>query len=173
MEPINSKGNRKRTFYSIGDNLLHFYYRYVFRHVAERNIMDAADFFDEFVKKDLAETYLPKKFEELAAEAIARLSRLHRITPPVHEIGTYWFDDARTKTNRQFDVVTKDRDGYTAYECKFTNQPVGKRTIAEEEAQIAGLDIDFYRLGFVSKRGFADDVDAGRHVLLTLEDLYE
>ena len=69
-------------------------------------------------------------------------------------------------------MVTKGGDGYTSYECKYQNAPVGNRTIAEGEAQTLGLEIGFYRLGFVSKAGFASDVDAQRYVLLSLEDLY-
>lgn len=172
VTPINAKGNKKRTLYAFGDNLVHFYYRYVFRYLAERNVMTPEDFFHEFVEHDLNEVYLPRKFEELAAEGIARLSRLHRVEPPVHEVGTYSFDDARAKVNRQFDVVTRDREGYTSYECKFTGSPVGRDIIEEEERQVRGLDIDFYRLGFVSKSGFTDDIDPSRYVLLTLDDLY-
>lgn len=173
VEPINARGNRKRTRYAFADNLVHFYYRYVFRYLAERNAMTPQDFFDEFVSDDLRSVYLPLKFEELCAEALARLSRLHRIDPVIYEVGTYFFDDSKTRTNRQFDVVTRDRVGYTAYECKFTNAAVGSTVIEEEIAQAQGLDLDFYRLGFISKSGFADGVDGRRHVLLTLDDLYK
>ncbi|MBQ6586520.1 MAG: ATP-binding protein [Coriobacteriales bacterium] len=173
VEPINAKGNRKRTFYAFGDNLVHFYYRYVFRFIDERNVMDPHDFFEEFVRHDLEAVYLPSRFEEIAGEAIARLSRLHRISPPVFEVGTYSFDDARAKVNRQFDVVTRDRNGFTAYECKFSDSPVGSAVIREEEEQVRGLDIDFYRLGFVSRSGFSDDIDSQLYVLLTLAALYE
>ena len=172
VEPINAKGNKKRTYYAFADNLVHFYYRYVFRYIAERNTMRADDFFEEFVRGDLFHAYLPMKFEGVAAEAVARLSRLHRIEPPIFEVGSYSFDDAATKVNRQFDVVTRDRDGYTAYECKFTNTPIGAKVVAEEEAQTAGLDIGFYRLGFISKSGFTADVDCNRYVLLDIGDLY-
>ena len=172
VEPINAKGNRKRTFYEFADNLVHFYYRYVFRFIAERNTMTTRDFFDEFVEEDLRARYLPMKFEGIAAEGIARLSRLHRIEPPVHEIGTYSFDDAKAKLNRQFDVVTKDRNGYTSYECKYTDSPVGRQVVEEEERQVKDLDIEFYRLGFVAKSGFEDEIDRGRYVLISLDDLY-
>ncbi|HAM16729.1 MAG TPA: hypothetical protein DCP91_12910 [Eggerthellaceae bacterium] len=172
VEPINAKGNKKRTFYAFGDNLVHFYYRYVFRYLAERNIMAPRDFFSEFVQHDLDAVYLPKKFEELAAQGIARMSRLHRIEPLVYEVGTYSFDDARARVNRQFDVVTRDAEGYTSYECKFTNAPIDSRVAAEEERQVRDLDIDFYRLGFISKSGFAGDVDPNRYVLVALDDLY-
>ena len=172
VEPINAKGNRKRTFYAFGDNLVHFYYRYVFRYLAERNAMTKEDFFAEFVERDLSATYLPQKFEEIAAEGVARLSRLHRVKPLVYEVGTYSFDDSKAKVNRQFDVVTRDAEGYTSYECKYTNAPIDASVIAEEERQVRGLDIEFYRLGFISKTGFANDVDRHRYVLLSLDDLY-
>lgn len=173
VEPINAKGNKKRTSYAISDNLVHFYYRYVFRYLSERNFMDARDFYDEFIEQDLKATYLPMKFEQISAEGIARLSRLHRVEPPIHEVGTYSFDDQKAHINRQFDVVTKDRNGYTSYECKYTDAPLRKAVVEEEEAQTRGLDIDFYRLGFVSRSGFSKDVDSNKYVLITLDDLYE
>ena len=170
--PINDPKNKKRTIYEFADNLLHFYYRYVFRYQAERNVMDPTDFFEELVRDDFEHFYLPKKFEGVAAEGIARLSRLHRIQPVILDVGAYTFDDAKTRTNRQFDVVTRDARGYTSYECKYTDAPVGMGVIAEEEAQTADLDIDFYRLGFVSKSGFAPDVPADSYVLVSAKDLY-
>jgi len=172
IEPINAKGNAKRTFYAFADNLIHFYYRYVFRYISERNTMTSADFFNEFIRDDLEGVYLPLKFEEVSAEAIARLSRLHRIKPTVYEVGTYSFDDVKSKINRRFDVVTRDRNGYVSYECKFTNTPIGRHVVEEEERQVHDLDVEFYRLGFVSKSGFCDDIDRQRYTLLTLEELY-
>ena len=43
----------------------------------------------------------------------------------------------------------------------------------EEEEQTANLpDIAFYRLGFITKSGFADNVDIGRYNTFTLTDFY-
>ena len=44
---------------------------------------------------------------------------------------------------------------------------------AEEEEQADGPDIEFYKLGFVSKSGFTADMPDDRYSLITLDELYE
>ncbi len=89
------------------------------------------------------------------------------------DIGTYSFDDAKKKMNREFDVVTFDKNGYISYECKYTNEMISKKVIQEEEEQVQNLDIKFYKLGFISKSGFSSDVDKQKYNCFTLDDFYD
>ena len=56
---------------------------------------------------------------------------------------------------------------------KFTKDKIGKKVITEEEEQIKNLDINFYKLGFVSKNGFKNDFDKEKYNLFTLKDFYK
>ena len=76
------------------------------------------------------------------------------------------------KTNREFDVVTLDKNGYISYECKFTNSKINNKIVVEEEQQTKNLNITFYKLGFISKNGFSDDVDAEKYSCISLSDFY-
>ena len=94
------------------------------------------------------------------------------IKPVITKIGSYSFNDAKHKMNREFDVVTKDEKGYISYECKFTNRPVDIGIINEEERQTKELNIQFYKLGFISKNGFNDDIVKDKYNLFDLNDMY-
>ena len=80
---------------------------------------------------------------------------------------------SKNKINREFDVVTKDSKGYISYECKYTNSPITNKIIEEKIKQTQNLDIHFYKLGFISKSGFAADVDKEKYNCFNLSYFYK
>ena len=137
------------------------------------SILAADDFYSEIIEADLKEKYLPKKFESVSREFLIRANKAHKIFPLIYEIGTYSYDDAKRKINRQFDVVTRDKNGYISYECKYTDKLIGNAVIAEEEYQIISSGLNVYKLGFISKNGFADGMDRDKYNLFCLKDFYD
>lgn len=171
--PINEKSNKKKTLYRFCDNLMEFYYRYIYRHKNMNAILSADDFYLEIVEEDLKKYYLPKKFESISKEFLIRANKEHKINPLIYEIGTYSFNDAKKKINRQFDVVTLDKIGYISYECKYIDKPISASVINEEEYQCKTSGLTFYKLGFISKKGFTDEVDKKIYNLFCLSDFYK
>lgn len=170
--PINDSGNRKRTFYVFADNLMQFYYQFIFPYKAMNSIMPVDAFMKEFVENKFRERYLPLKFERVTREYLIRANQKGIISPPIYQVGTYFFDDARKRVNRQFDVVTQDRNGYISYECKYSASPVSPSVIREEEYQVRECGLSFYRLGFASCSGFSKDISPNQYSLVTLQDMY-
>ena len=171
---IHQESNKKRMRYAIKDNLLSFYFRYLFAAKNKELRKNPEFYFENFIAEDFYTKYIPEKFEEISRQFLIRMNLSNRIHPPFFEIGEYSYNTSKTKTNRQFDVVTKDKTGYIAYECKYKNEPIGNNVIAEEENQTKNLpDITFYKLGFISKNGFKSDVDKEKHSLFTLSDFYK
>ena len=170
--PINDPDNRKKTFYVLADNLMRFYYQFVFPNKNMNSIMHTEEFYNEFVKERLISRYLPLSFEKVTREYLIRANRKHLIDPVIYEVGTYSYNDPKKKVNRQFDVVTRDRNGYIAYECKYTAAPVSAAVYHEEEYQIRESGIPVYALGFVSKSGFEPDMKDLSDHLITLNDMY-
>ena len=68
--------------------------------------------------------------------------------------------------------MTKDRNGYISYECKYTREPIGPAVINEEEYQIRDSGISAYKLGFISRSGFTDGIDREKYNLFSLKDFY-
>ncbi len=173
VTPINQKNNPKRMSLVFDDNLIHFYYRYLFSNPYSINRRDRNFFFQNFIKKDLEASFIPHKFESISREFLLKRNFANKMKDVILDIGTYSFDDAKKKINRDFDVVTLDKNGYISYECKYTNEMITNKVIQEEEEQVQNLDIKFYKLGFISKSGFSSDVDKQKYNCFTLDDFYD
>lgn len=172
--PINDGNNKKRIRYVVKDNLINFYYRYLFVAKNKELRKEPKFYFDNFVKDDFYNKYLPSKFEEISKEFLIRMNFKNRINPVFITIGEYFYNNSKTGINRQFDVVTKDKNGYISYECKYSNYTINQSVINEEEYQTSNLpDISFYKLGFIAKKGFDKSVNKDKYNLFVLSDFYE
>ena len=109
--PINDENNKKKSGYYICDNLSLFYYRYIFKYSSQLKIMDPEVFYDKYIDEDFEESYIPHRFEEICTQYLIRQNRLGAIDPVIEKIGKYYYDDPKTKTNGEFDVVTLDEKG--------------------------------------------------------------
>ena len=170
--PINEENNKKKIFYQFKDNLLNFYYRFIFYTQYQEFRKNPKFFYDNFIKEDFEKDYLPKSFELVSREYLFRANISSLLKPIVLKIGKYIFNDSQNKINREFDVVTLDENGYISYECKYTNSKINNRIIREEESQTKNLNLKFYKLGFISKTGFSEDVDQNKYNCISLRDFY-
>ena len=170
INPINDQNNKKKTLYLLNNNSLRFYYKYIYKHLNERNIMDINIFYETFIQNDFVTQYIPKIFEDISKQYLILKNKRNLIMPPFTQIGTYWYDNKEMKTNGQFDLVTLDQHGYIFYEVKYINDKVNQKIINEEIEQLSKIDIKYYKLGFISKNGF--DKINGEYNLITLDQIY-
>ena len=103
--PINDERNKKKAGYYICDNLSLFYFKYIFRYSSQLKIMDPEVFYDKYIADNFEKDYVPHKFEEICRQYLIRQNRLGNITPIIEKIGKYYYDDPKTHTNGEFDVV--------------------------------------------------------------------
>lgn len=169
--PINDPNNKKRTSYVICDGLSKFYYRYVFRYLSQRSVLDPEVYYDRYVNDDFETQFVPRAFEEVCRQYLVRQNRMGNSEPPFDLIGTYSYDDPVTRTNGEFDVVTKDPLGYSFYEAKFRTTPITHRMIEDEIEQVQRAGLTCHRYGFFSRSGFEAQADE-RTALIGLEELY-
>ena len=152
--PINDENNKKKSGYYICDNLSLFYYRYIFKYSSQLKIMDPEVFYDKYIDEDFEESYIPHRFEEICTQYLIRQNRLGAIDPVIEKIGKYYYDDPKTKTNGEFDVVTLDEKGYAFYEVKFRKKKMSKEVIDTEINQVKATGLNCYKYVFFSKAGF-------------------
>lgn len=165
--PINDEANKKKAGYYICDNLSLFYFRYIFRYSSQLKIMDSDVFYDKYIDNDFEEKYVPHKFEEICRQYLIRQNRLGNIEPVIEKIGKYYYDDPKTHTNGEFDVVTQDEIGYVFYEVKFRKRKTSKEVIEEEIKQVKNTNLDCYKYVFFSRSGFtAKETDVIKHIEL-------
>lgn len=173
VSPINDSQNKKLTYYDFDDNLLRFYFRYIFSNGSSISFMGKDLFYQEMVEPDFKKYYLPKAFERVSKDFLIRKNKAGEIKPPFFQIGTYSFNDAKNKKNLQFDVVTQDKNGFASYECKYTKDPIGMDTIHEEEKQTLQSPLPFYRLGYISRNGFTPEAKKRAPITYSLDEFYE
>lgn len=170
--PINDNNNKRKSGYTISDNLSLFYYRYIFRYASQMNVMDSNVFYDRYIKEDFEKQYVPHIFETICKQFLIRMNRLGKIEEPFEKIGKYYYDDPKTKTNGEFDIVTLDEKGYIFYEAKFTNAKVTEKMIEKEINQVKMTGMSCYKYGFISKSGF-ESFENEDVIAYTLDDLFK
>jgi AAA+ ATPase superfamily predicted ATPase len=172
---LNSKDEKNAT-YAIKDPFLRFYYSFYVPTRSYALLYSPEDLYQTFIKDKLFRSYLPHIFELVSRQFLIRENRLKKLTPSLLAIGsyTYTLKDPLTKEriNSQFDVVTKDSQGYTDYECKYYSQPLKMKDIQQEKDSIQKTKLPFDRIGFFSKSGFSSEVKALGIPLYSLDDLY-
>ena len=169
--PINDADNRRKSGYFIVDNLSLFYYRYIFRFLSQRNVLDEDVFYDRYINEDFETQYVPRIFENICKQYLIRQNRAGEIEPPFDKIGKYYYDDPKTRSNGEFDTVTDDPLGYIFYESKFRREPVSLAMIHEEIKQVQTTGLNCYKYGFFSRSGFQCE-PTDHMIFIHLDDLY-
>ncbi len=170
-EPINRKSDKKKQFYEINDNLLRFYFSFIFGSTGTITRINEDQYYNRFVEKALND-FISRRFEDIALEYFHRMSGKEGFCD-IEDLGTYWYDDPVTRTNEEFDCVIK-RTGelYDFYECKYYEKPMTHEECMREKRQLAGIKgIEAAKVGFICSSGF-DFTSKGGFILISGEDLY-
>lgn len=151
--PINDENNKRKSGYYICDNLSMFYYRYIFRHLSQRRIMDPEVFYNKYIAEDFESEYVPHRFEEIATQYLIEQNKKGLIEPVIEKIGKYYYDDPKNKTNGEFDIVSLDENGYVFYEVKFKKNVINESEIESEINQVKKTGFSCYRYVFITRSG--------------------
>ena len=168
--PINDPGNKKKSRYEISDNLIRFYFAYIFPNKSTIQVLGGDAFFDSYIQKSL-DTFISYRFEGIVREYFSRLARKGEL-PGIMDIGVFSYDDPAVRKNGEFDVALRFEDGYDVYEVKFLKDCMDKNLMEEEIGKIMAIpSFKARNIGFVSSSGFAcspNDV-----ILISGEDIYD
>ncbi len=167
--PINRQNDRNKQFYQISDNLMRFYFTFIFGSSGMISRLGADAYYSQYIEGRLGE-FISRRFEDIAKEYFSREVRSGERTD-VLDIGTYWYDDPAGNKSGELDVVLKGKGGYAAYECKYYSEPMSDedcRIRAENMTDIADLDVR--ATGFICSAGFRFKTD--EYELISGEDIY-
>ena len=167
--PINKPNDKKKCSYEVNDNLLRFYYTYVYKNKSALYVLGPELFYDEYVENSLV-TFVSHRFEDIVRDYFSICAKRGALKGATN-IGTYYYDDSETKRNGEFDVVVERKDIYDIYEVKYHKSPLGIGEIKKEEEQIKSIkSLRIGKIGFVSISGFEDSFD--EYDMITGEELY-
>lgn len=123
--PVTEKNAEKtrKGLYFISDNLLRFWFRYVYPYKGELELDNIQISLDE-LNKDFKEKFVAFAYEDICKEIFARLCSDKAIDFTPSKIGSYWLNDK--SGNTQIDVMAVDTVNKRLFagECKYHNQPI-------------------------------------------------
>lgn len=154
IEPINRRNDKKKQFYEITDNLMRFYFSFIFGAAGTISRIGEEQYYNRKIESILGQ-FVSRRLEGIAMQFFHRMA-LQGKYPDIEDFGSYWYDDPETKTNGEFDCVIK-RSGnlYDFYECKYFDRPMKLEECVEEQKQlqrIKGLEVS--SVGFICSGGF-------------------
>lgn len=168
--PINKPNDKKKIFYEIKDNLMRFYFAYIFGQEALISKFGNKAFVNQNVLPSL-HTFVSLRFENMVLQYFARLARAGKLDG-CEDFGSFWYDDVKNRTNGQFDCVLKYTDGFDFFEVKYYESPMSKTECEKEELQVRSVtELACRNVGFVCSSGF--DFKSRKCKLITGKEIYE
>ncbi len=169
VNPINRADDNKKTRYEITDNLMRFFYAYIYGNKSALQMLGPDVFYDEYIAPSIV-TFISHRFEDICRAYFSQQVQSRKLTG-VLNIGTYYYDDSKTKTNGEFDVVLERKEVYDIYEAKYLTQPMSDSQIQKEVEQIRAIKgLTVGTIGFISANGF--ESTNGDYIYLNGEDVY-
>ena len=153
--PINKPNDNKKATYELNDNLLRFYYAFVYKNSSALQVLGAEAFYDEYVAPVLTH-FIAHHCEDICREYFSLQVRSGRMNG-VRSIGSYYLDTAVRGENKAFSVAVELADGYAVYLPKYSAQPMTLDEIHGEAQRMEGVnDPGIKQLGFISINGFVE-----------------
>lgn len=157
--PINRTDDRKKQFYEIKDNLLRFYFLYVFGKDAMIFSMGGKKYYRQIILPQL-EAFFTGGFKGIVGEYFTKKT-----------FGSFWYDGISTKESRQIECVMETEDGYELYVVNYRKKPMTLIECQTAEKQIRDfLPESFRKINFICSAGFAFESEV--YMLISGKDLY-
>ena len=153
--PINKIGDNKKATFEINDNLLRFYFTFIYKNASALQVLGAEAFYDEYVAPTLTD-FISRRFEGICRDYFSLQVRSGKLKG-VRNIGSYYYDDPAHRKNGEFDVALEFADGYEIYEAKYYAQPMTLDEIHREVQQVDAIkELTVKQIGFIAINGFAE-----------------
>ena len=175
---ITEESNKKKTCYSLCDNMFRFWYRFVPNGTELILMQEGKTYFEEAVLPQISD-YMGKIFEQMCRNYLMHQSVAGKLPFKILKIGRWWGNNPKQKREEEIDIVGIHPLSKSALlgECKYKNAGIHletAKTLLERGALLPAYPTKQYVL--CSKNSFSNDVVefAKEHdiILITLEDLY-
>lgn len=172
--PINKPDDNKKTSYEINDNLLRFYYAFIYKNKSALQVLGAETFYNEYIEEPLKQ-FISFIFEEICRSYFS-LNAISGKLKGITNIGTFYYDDSTTKSSGEFDVVLHKKGietdfAYDVYEAKYCASPLSQGEMYKEAEKIRNLKgLTLGKIGFIVMSGYEKEDDLFH--CITGEELY-
>lgn len=156
--PINKQEDKKKVSYEVRDNLLRFYYAFIYKNKSALQMLGAEVFYEEYIQDSIT-TFISHRFEEIVRTYFSLCVKMGKLRG-ISNIGTFYYDDSSTRTNGEFDVVLERKNIYDIYEVKYYSKPLELSEIHKEVAQIKAIKgLRIGKIGFIATAGYETTTD--------------
>lgn len=154
--PINRKDDQKKQFYEIVDDLMRFYFTFIFGNAGTIVRIGEEQYYARNIQNVL-EQFISRRLGGIALQYFHRAALLGKY-PDIDDFGSYWYDDPGTRTNDEFDCVIRCGERYNFYECKYFDRPMTIEECRKEREQLENIKgIEVSGVGFICTGGFSFD----------------
>ena len=162
--PIDKENDKRKKYYLIKDNLLKFYYAYVFRQDNRINLLGEERYYDLYIEPSI-KTFISLRFENIVKSYFS-LAIKKGLYPNIVDIGSYF------TSNNEYDCVIQKKDGtYSIYEVKYYTKKLDSSIIYKEIEQIKEIKgLNITEIGFVSSSGFNSSIEEIKY--LDIDDIF-
>ena len=153
--PINRKSDKRKQFYEITDNLMRFYFTFIFGSAGTITRIGGEQYYKRNIEGEFLRQFVSRRLEGIALQYFHRQAVSGRI-PDIEDFGSYWYDDPETKASDEFDcVIKRSGEEFDFYECKYFDRPMTLKECDQEKAQLVTIQgITVSRIGFICIGGF-------------------
>ncbi len=172
--PVGERENSRRSFYSIKDLYLNFWYFFVQRYmtIIDQDLM--AENYDKLITP-LINDYMGRVFERIVKEYL--LYKAH-LPFPLKDIGSWWGTDKEKRKSIEIDIVAHSATTSDVIigSCKFTNHPIDTdeyKLMCDYSKNLTTMNNTIFF--FFSKSGFTDEMrklESERIKLVPIDDIY-
>ena len=165
--PINKLNDDKKAYYELDDNVLRFFYTYVYGKNSIIVSIGKDNFYESYIRESIT-TYISHRFEEIVRKYFSILAQKNKLQG-IKNIGTFYYDDSKNKKNGEFDVVLEFEDYFKIIEVKYYKNVLELSEMKKEVCQINEIKTN-YRLeyAFLSTSGYEES----NYECIDIESLY-
>lgn len=161
--PINAKTDKKKAYYEITDNLLRFYYTYVYGNKSALQMLGADSFYDVYIEPSII-TFISHRFEGICRMYFSLLAKSGELKG-VYDIGTYYYDDSAKRKNGEFDIALKRANGFDIYEAKYYVGQLTEKEMLQEEKQVLEIPaLNIEKIGFITVSGVENKLERFEYI---------
>ncbi|MDR3596962.1 DUF234 domain-containing protein [Clostridium sp.] len=158
--PIMEKENSRKSIYKGNDNLFRFHYNFIFSNKSLIEQHMGNFLYEKKIEPQLSK-YLGEIFEKICIDFLNYQNRKENLPFMFTNIGRWWGNNSKTKTQEEIDIVAIDDSMILFGECKWRNEKLDMDVVNSlmEKSEI-NIFNKFQKkyYSFFSKSGFTDSV---------------
>ena len=161
--PINKKIDRKKVLYEIDDNLLRFYFRFIYPNKDLVEMIGSKAYYEKYIEKEL-DDYLKLSLRTILTDYLEKASLDGKFSSSISIIGRYFIDD---ENEEQMAMITEQK--HRIYSI-FYDKRVDDEMLQKERKRIKDLTRGKAEIGLFSTNGFTFPSDGEAYI--SLKDIF-